>query len=99
MPKQRVNFFRNYDKFCLEYTLNLRFKFTDRCFIASQFLTPSFPATVRFFESLVLIEVLQSLAVFLYLGPQFTLCKFLFLLIPFWLHYRSYVLRLCDFLH
>ena len=65
------------------FAQNSRFKFTD--YLVKCITTPSSLTShhLSIFESLALIKVLPSLDVFLYLGPHFTLCKFLFLLIPF----------------
>ena len=66
----------------LNFAKNLQFKFTD-CLFHYIIIPSSFVYRhLSFFDSLAFIEFLLSLVVFLHLGPQFTLCMFLFLLIP-----------------
>ena len=57
------------------------------CFSALQFFLPLFPGTFHFSESLVFLSYLCLL--FSCIWDPSSLCK----------HYRSYVLRLCDFLY
>ena len=67
----------------LNFAQNSRFKFCDCLFYC--ITTPSLLVFrhLSYSDSWVSVKVLLSIVVFLYLGPQFTLCKLLFLLTPF----------------
>ena len=67
----------------LNFAQNSRFKFIDCLFYRITTPSPLVSRHLSYFYSSVFVKVLLSIVVFLYLGPQFTLCKFLFLLIHF----------------